>query len=143
MEHNGRCTSVCATLLHWAYHSRELNNAVQKCICKIVECSGKANGQKMPMLQSALIILSTCGDLPANCICPNCEMYLSQMQNIFLKILKCFFFPFKKKYFTNLSGNANKLQSALVILSTCGDLLANCICPNCEIYVSQMQNVFL
>ena len=62
------------------------------------------------------------------CICSNCKMYLSKLQNIFLQIAKYIC--------QNCKIYLSKLHNVFV-------QIAKCICPNYQMYFSKLTNVFV
>ena len=82
------------------------NPAGAKCICSIAKCICLNCQMYLSQLWNVFYKLRNMLVQIAKCGCPNCEMYLSKLRNVFVKIAKC-------------------------------------ICLNCKMYLSRLWNIFV
>ena len=79
----------------------------------------------------------------SKCICPKYKMYLSEIQNVFVRNTKCIC-PNWKMYSSKLENVFHTISTNhLAHLSFISNLSSKCICPKYKMYSSKIQNVFV
>ena len=81
--------------------------------------------------------------LIAKCICSNCKMYLSKLQNVFVQITKCIC-PYNILFLSKFHNEFVQIKKIFVSkFENIFVKITKYICPNCKIYLSKLQNIFV
>ena len=112
-----------------------LNNAFRSAdpCARVTKWSVQICTAPLQVSWNALLTLEFAKNCLSICICPNCNMYLSQQQNVFVPIGKYICPRYKWESVQFRRWNFQKPVWQAVSFQ-----IAICICPNCKVYLSTM-----